>query len=259
MCCFSRPIEHVSSTRIYARAAGEKQLLAYGMQLAAREEVAMILPLPVSPNVSDDAVRFIDLEGYPDLFEDLARGFPEVTLDLLSAEPSRFAPQSAKPLVVHDVGNFEASFVPRARDFERLDRRFRLPASALEGMSALRDHGFAVFQLRDFRSGFLGRLFGKIRTKTLHPMAFEFPRRDPSALFFPTLHVHDGELHGTAHFDHTLYCQSTEAPEGWDRSHGNASTFVDVKRAAGLIDGARECHRLVMLGDRPNADTYLRF
>lgn len=42
--------------------------------------------------------------------------------------------------------------------------------------------GFAVLKLR------AGNLHA-------HPMAFSFPRRTDRALFFPTLHIHDGEAH----------------------------------------------------------------
>ena len=63
------------------------------------------------------------------------------------------------------------------------------------------------------------------RTRTVHPMAFEFPRRAPAALFFPTVHIHDGEVHETAMFDHRLYCQLGAAPaKGWESSNGPASS-----------------------------------
>lgn len=35
-------------------------------------------------------------------------------------------------------------------------------------------------------------------------MAFVLPRRDGRFVFFPTVHVHDGEVHPTAAFDDTL-------------------------------------------------------
>jgi hypothetical protein len=34
-------------------------------------------------------------------------------------------------------------------------------------------------------------------------MAFEFEREDASELFFPTVHIHDGDFHPLADFDHT--------------------------------------------------------
>jgi hypothetical protein len=48
MCCFSRPVESVSATRIFARAdEGGRQVLVYSMLFQATEPLAMVLPLPV--------------------------------------------------------------------------------------------------------------------------------------------------------------------------------------------------------------------
>ncbi len=60
-------------------------------------------------------------------------------------------------------------------------------------------------------------------------MAFEFPHRDPTRLFFPTVHVHDGRVHARAEFD----------------------------RAAGLVDGDAHCLRRTIRGLAPNQDTWL--
>jgi len=46
MCCFSRPVEIVSDTNIFARADGARQYLVYSMKYAARSDLAMVLPLP---------------------------------------------------------------------------------------------------------------------------------------------------------------------------------------------------------------------
>ena len=78
MCCFSRPVISVSGTNIFARATSpERQALVYSMVLNAREELAMILPIPVRLRSGEKAVRFINLEGYPDFFQDLEKAFPE--------------------------------------------------------------------------------------------------------------------------------------------------------------------------------------
>ena len=45
----------------------------------------------------------------------------------------------------------------------------------------------------------------------VHPIAFEFPTRDPSRLYFPTVHVHDGAYNDTAGFYHRLYCQREDS------------------------------------------------
>ncbi|MBK5256863.1 MAG: hypothetical protein JJE39_12580 [Vicinamibacteria bacterium] len=171
MCCFSQPIEHVSSTNIFARmSASGKQYLVYSMELAAQDDLAMILPIPAPEASPDDAVRFISLEEYPRFFDDMDSGFAPLELSM-KAGPVGAAPVSAPPLVVHDVGAFEASFVPTVADFNRLDARFRLPKETWSSLPGYRDFGFAVFKLR--------RSAGP---RTIHPMAFEFPLRDQSAL-----------------------------------------------------------------------------
>src|SRR5262245_17624416 len=124
MCCFSpvampgsiwarlwptKPLR-VSSTRIYARLDAFEQLLVYSMTLTARGEVAMILPLPVVPGSGDHALKFIDLESYPGLFDDLYELFtaPPMPATLGLAVRAQSAPRPK--LVVHNVGAFEASY-----------------------------------------------------------------------------------------------------------------------------------------------------
>src|SRR2546423_1370317 len=60
MCCFSRPVLSVSGTHIFARAGGGgRQFLVYEMTLNGREELAMILPIPVRRGTVERAGRFI--------------------------------------------------------------------------------------------------------------------------------------------------------------------------------------------------------
>src|SRR6476469_2861460 len=125
MCCFSRHVEKVWSTRIFARPleAG-RQLLVYGMSLEVASDVAMILPIPVPAGSPDDAVRFVDMSSRPGFFDDVSALFPAIWQSGGAPYERGMAPQSAPKLVVHDVGDFEASFVPTPRDFDRLDSRF---------------------------------------------------------------------------------------------------------------------------------------
>src|SRR5580698_6782574 len=198
MCCFSLPVKSVSETRIFARPAAEgRQFLAYSMTIEAAQELAMVLPLPVKPESGEHVVNFINLKEYENFFDDLESGFPKPPPP--PSERATFTslgpvPATAAILDVMQVGDFEASFVPRVKDFARLDKRFRLPAGTWEKLPAYRDYGFAVFKLKS----------GKLR---VHPMAFAFPRRDADTLFFPTVHIHDGHVHNKADFDHVLYAQ----------------------------------------------------
>jgi hypothetical protein len=271
MCCFSQHVERVAETNIFARSSNGRQYLVYSMSYAAAADLAMVLPLPVPPHSPEDAVRFISLESYPAFFQDLRRGFPEPT-PLFSR--GRMPPElavAAAPLRMHDVGSFEASFVPRLDDFDRLDERFRIPRDIWNRLPTYSDYGFAVFKLKGSQSapagGVYRRLFGRTSPETrpdlqrVHPMAFEFPRRNPDVLYFPTVHIHDREVHSRAMFDHMLYCQPEPAVEeymeDWQTSAGPAGAFVDVKQAGELIAADQPCRRRPLIGQLENKDTLI--
>lgn len=249
MCCFSRAVESVTNTNIFARSAGEgRQFLVYEMTFSSKEDLAMILPLAVPPRPPEDAVRFIDLKGYPEFFRHLKRGFPEPVALSAGRGPKADVPAAGNALKVVEVGDFEASFVPAMKDFSRLDERFRLPDQTWEKLPAYKDFGFAVFKL-------------KKGAKTVHPMAFEFPRADAKKLFFPTVHIHDGKVHPKAKFDHSLYCQAREGEplplKDWRESVGPAARFMTVDKGQGLIDAERHCHLRTIRGEHPNEDVTL--
>ncbi len=248
MCCFSAAVS-VSNTSIFARDAGDgRQYLAYEMTFNAKQEVAMVLPLPVPVGTGEKAITFMSLAQYPHLFADLYRAM-EFPISFGRANPGG-APKTRALLEVHQVGSFEASFVPTLKDFDRLDARFRLPPGTWEKLPLYKDHGFAVFKL-------------KPGVTLLHPMAFSFPRADSSALFFPTVHIHDGQVHEQAEFDHRLYAQVGDkhipAADQWDESPAHAQTKIEVKKSAGLIAGDQHIYCREMRGKLPNRDTMLKF
>ncbi|HYE04545.1 MAG TPA: hypothetical protein VEL07_03400 [Planctomycetota bacterium] len=248
---FSGPVQRVAGTRIFARSASAmRQILIYQMRVTAREPVAMVLPLPVPAETGDDAVRFIDLGGYPEFFADLDAGFPKRQVRARGHQGfDLFGGEEAKPLRVHVVGSFVASFVPTRADFARLDARFRLPDDVWSGLGKYDDFGFAVFQLSA----------GEVAT---HPMAFEYPRREAGALFFPTTHVHDGTVPEDAEFDHALYCQPIEgerfAITGWDESPQPPARTVAIARSAETVRDDRHCYRFTIDGKHPNRDLLLK-
>lgn len=160
---------------------------------------------------------------------------------------------------MQQVGAFEASFVPRASDFDRLDPRFSLPSTLWDGIAAVGGFGFVVFKLRVSPPprGLLDRVLGRVPVASVafHPMAFWFPRRDRERLFFPTLHVHDGEAHPRARFDHVLYAQASAPSEGWETS---PHAFVDGASGKGReLLLPRIGQRRTMRGDFANADTWI--
>jgi hypothetical protein len=221
MCCFSVNVRSVSKTRIFARLLPEnRQALIYSMSLDTPEDVAMILPIPVPPGSGEKAVRFISFEKYADVFEDIERTFPRLVPLGFGGIKSRALPAAEDDkLEVQKVGSFDASFVPSIKDFSRLDAQFRLPDGVWEKIGNYAKFGFAVFKLQK-------------GNQTVHPMAFAFPTAMPGRIFFPTVHIHDGKVHKTAEFDHTLFAQtaSGRAPEalGWEESETLASGAVKL-------------------------------
>jgi hypothetical protein len=257
MCCFS-PVQpawwlsrlfgprsvHVSDTSIFARPDGpETQILVYSMKLSVGADVAMILPLPTPAAAAEDAVSFVDLHEHASFFEQLAWLFepPLAAQAPRSAGPS-LAPKS-RYLKVHRVGSFVASFVPSRSDFGRLEPRFRLPDTVWDAVPDARDYGFAVFQL-------------EAGNQHVHPMAFRFRTRDAQRLFFPTVHVHDGRVHATAKFDHTLYYQH---PRGTPANLDGAevSFMTPSSDYAGIVRKHASVLRRTLRGSLPNRDTWV--
>lgn len=249
MCCFSGDIRAVFSTNIFVRAGlGDRQTIVYSMSIEADQELAMVLPIPVKAGVPENDVEFVDLKDYPEFFNDLGRGFREErTRDAKSLDGS--VPSATESLAVHDVGDFQASFVPRIKDFARLDKRFQMPPGTWDKLPQYKSYGFAVFKL-------------KPGVKRIHPMAFSFSRADASKLFIPTVHIHDGEVHEKAMFDHVLYVQPRTNQQldlgGWQESESPAMNFMKTKKTKGVIAANEHCYRKPLDGMLANEDTWVK-
>jgi hypothetical protein len=301
MCIFSRAVERVSGTRIFCRNTGDGyQSLVYRMSYTADEDLAMILPLPVPNGAPENAVRFVNLEDYPNFFTDLEKAFIDPNSFINDLDRLR---RSRGTLQVHRVGAFIASFVPTIQDFERLDAQFRLPNGALDRIPVYHDFGFAVFQLRgmaerrrradaaqqkvtasiqqistalrdagiedeqtsdwlEYSKSIIPEVIARAKSPILdvHPMAFTFPQRKPGVLFFPTVHVHDGQVHEQADFDHWLYCQPDALVQGhlgsWTASYAAASAVCASRAFANdLVDPAKRFYRKRLEGRLKNQDT----
>jgi hypothetical protein len=199
-----------------------------------------VLPLPVA-NVADDAVEFLDFSKARDIFTTLAQMFPTGAERMEQSLGIRaLGAVEKKPLVVHDVGSFEASYVPALGDMDRLDKRFRISDKIWNALPQYVKSGFAVFKLKP----------GK---HTIHPMAMKFTTSEPESLFFPTVHVHDGTLHATARFDHVLYLQAEMPPKTEvERARSGA---VAIDHTHGAVRHDQPVFRKQLHGQLPNADT----
>lgn len=245
MCIFSSQVQSVGATRIFVADLGRGvHATAYQMDFLASEPVAMILPVPVLKGTGDEALAFVSLGGYVRFFNDLDRCFPEPEA-WRKGSYGLSAPILASILAVHEVGDFEASYVPSIADFPRLDPRFRLPESAWETLPDYHDFGFAVFQLRPGP-----------KLRRVHPIAYRYPAERPEALFFPTVHVHDGGgAEPEALFAHNLYAQGPWPVKGLGWEVGvQPGRVMDPARSQGLIAPDVPVQRAQLYGFYPNAD-----
>ena len=241
-------VQRVANTRIFSRRLNEtRQAIAYQMEFSADSDLAMILPLPVIPGSGEEAVKFINLKGYETFFSDLSAAFPNPKPQgrgIFPAAEKGIAPK----LAVQSVGSFEASFVPTVADFHRLDARFRIEPEIWGIIPGYADYGFAVFKL-------------KKGNHKVHPMALSFPSRHPEKLFFPTVHIHDGEVHAKEHFDHELYCQIAQpglfAMLKWEESPGIASGVCKIDKSQGLLHADGHIYRRRLVGNFENKEVIL--
>ncbi|HEY2413786.1 MAG TPA: hypothetical protein VGI40_16160 [Pirellulaceae bacterium] len=249
MCCFTGVVQWVAGTKIFAKPWRDgSQFLAYGMSVHFKDELAMVLPIPVPKNSDERAVGFINLKGYPEFFRDMAKGFPAAGSTTRGGIGGVVPAAAAPRLEVHEVGNFEASFVPKIADFARLDARFRLADGVWDQLPDYVDYGFAVFKL-------------KLGKENVHAMAFSFPRADRKQIFFPTVHIHDGKVHATAEFDHVLYFQLSDADyspkHGWTESTVPAGMFMNMQKIGDYLDAGLHCYRREIRGRQKNADVWV--
>jgi hypothetical protein len=243
MCIFSGKINEVTNTCIFARMTSPNvQAIVYQMAMDAPQDVAMILPIPVIPGAKETDLRFINLKTYSHFFSSLDRGFS-------SGDPFATLGPDEDSLQVHQVGSYIASFAPNMDSLGKLDRRFQLPAGILEKAGPYADYGFAVFQYKP----------GK---QKIHPMALVFATRFADRLYFPTVHIHDGEVHEKEKFDHKLYCQlqgfGGRAMLNWEESSSNAVVFAQAGLSQGILNPATHVYRLAMRGEFENKDQWAK-
>ncbi len=248
MCIMSGHVKSVSSTRIFVGRVDKRiHATVYQMVVATDRPVAMILPVPVQEGSGEDAVEFVSLEGYPGFFDDMDALFGEDDGD--DYYRSRGMPTKSAPLKVHSVGSFDASYVPGIGQFGRLDPMFRLPPQVWQQLPDYSRFGFAVFQLKPGRH------------QQVHPMAYRYSADRPDRLFFPTVHLHDGEnVPRSAHFDHDLYVQPANPDRlgsslHWDDTLDELPDGIDQRLSRGLVRPDRPIFRRTLQGFLRNTDT----
>ena len=257
MCIFSQPVESVNDTKIFARKTKKgAQYLVYQMNYSSVGTNAMILPIPTTRYVTEEkGFQFIDLSNYESFFDDLAQGFPYVAPKVGFCCSSDQKSDSLSNLAVYKVGSYVASFVPSLSEFERLDPRFVLPKETWDKVPEYENYSFVVFQLSE----------GEARP---HPMAFRFDSKLKD-IYFPTMHIHDGEVHEREAFDHTLYLQHAwldsqvssyvnhhvaDSMTDLVRSKFPANQFCQIEDSLGIVLPDLLVHKKILVGQLENCD-----
>ncbi|WP_395738308.1 hypothetical protein [Prosthecobacter sp.] len=248
MCCFTGKVEEVKNTRIFAR-LGEhgNQVLIYQMSVNVPRDLAMVLPVPVKKGTGEKEVKFFDFSKYASVFDDLWEMFPS-RLTYGDTFAAAIPASASRSLEVVSVGAYDASFVPTAADFSRLDERFRLAEGTWDKLPGYADFGFAVFKLKPGNA-------------QVHPMAFSFPTALAGTVFFPTMHIHDGKIHAKETFDHKLYLQGSGLNVmggGWEESPGLAVTKVKCGYTHGMVRPEMHVYRNQIRGICDNGDILVK-
>jgi hypothetical protein len=271
MCIFSKPVNSVSATHIFVRRdlRNNRNVTIYQMEASLMGDNAMILPVPGTD------VEFVNLEGYPEFFKDMDSLFPQ-KLTRLAKSLSRSG--GTKTLEVHDVGQYIASYVPSMNDWDRIDPVFKLADNCWEELPDYSTFGFVVFQLksknhgRDYSEEYAGivppsRKRLQLGVEKFHPMAYTYTPID-NRIFFPTTHVHDGEVEKVSNYDHKLYYQldddfstvplTTSNHFSWEISTGMPSSSMNIHACLGLVNAFAPIARLHLDNvDLPNQDIIL--
>jgi hypothetical protein len=227
---FSTPVRIASTFNFFARASRanpDHQFLACSFRYEAATPFTLIMPAPTPPDAPANAVRFINLSGYDEFFSDLRRGFPELTHDTGKQSFTDRLREKVRDWLDLDTTQIEFAFFPNRTVLADMRDRWPLSDAAWAALEPYAACGLVGVKL-------------EAGANRLPPIAFEFPRRTPTELSFPTAH----NLTDPAAVRQALYAQTLKRSAEWrmsasaddDRHTLRARDFVKIDRTLGLID-----------------------
>jgi hypothetical protein len=223
---FSTPVRVASTFNFFARANADHQFLACNFRYEADAPFTLILPLPTPPDAPASAVRFINLSGYDEFFSDLRRGFPDLTRDTGKQSFTDRLREKVRDWLDLDTTQIEFAFFPNRAVLADMRDHWPLSDAVWATLEPYATCGLVGLKL-------------EAGANRLPPVAFEFPRRNPTELSFPTAH----NLAGPATMRQALYAQMSQRSLEWrmstsaedDRRPLRAREFVKIDRTLGLI------------------------
>ena len=206
MCIITQTVHDVSKTRIYTslNKAGTHQVLVYQNFVDTPSKTnTMILPVP-----NPDSLTFINMEEYPEFFEDCQRCFKQRRDHEYLMRSCALSSSYTDTLPVYNLGSYNLSVAKTWQDLNRVNRdMFSFPEDLAELLRRKYDShfGFLVCRLRQ-------------GAHTYHPLAYIHEKDPCRLLFVPTFHYH---VHSHSHtvdadWDHTIYSSGTDLDSTWE-------------------------------------------
>jgi hypothetical protein len=246
---FSAPVRVASTFNFFARANADHQFLACNFRYEADTPFALILPLPTPPDTPASAVRFINLSGYDEFFSDMRRGFPDLTRDTGKQSFTDRLLEKVRDWLDLDTTQIEFAFFPNRTVLAEMRDSWPVSEAVWTALEPYAACGLVGLKL-------------EAGANRLPPVAFEFPRRDPDEVTFPT--AHNLPPSAVATLRHGLYAQTSKRSLQWrisisaeDDRPLRAREFVKTDRTLGLIDPDQPIVSRRLVGAADNVDVRL--
>jgi hypothetical protein len=246
---FSTPVRVASTFNFFARANADHQFLACNFRYEAAAAFTLFLPLPTPPETPASAVRFINLAGYDELFSDMRRGFPDLTRDTGKLSFTDRLLEKVRDWLDLDTTQIEFAFFPNRTVLAEMRDSWPVSDAVWPALEPYAECGLVGLKL-------------EAGANRLPPVAFEFPRRDPDELTFPT--AHNLPQSAAATLRHALYAQTSKRSLQWRMSISaeddrplRAREFVKADRTLGLIDPDQPIVSRRLVGAADNVDVRL--
>lgn len=246
---FSTPVRVASTFNLFARASADLQLLACNFRYEADTPFALFLPLPTPPETPASAVRFINLSGYDEFFSDMRRGFPDLTRDTGKQSFTDRLLEKVRDWLDLDTTQIEFAFFPNRTVLADMREHWPVSDAVWMALDPYAECGLVGLKL-------------EAGANRLPPVAFEFPRRNPDELTFPT--AHNLPQASAAMLRHALYAQTSKRSLQWrisisaeDERPLRAREFVKTDRTLGLIDPDQPIVSRRLVGTANNVDVRL--
>lgn len=246
---FSTPVRVASTFNFFARANADHQFLACNFRYEADAPFTLFLPLPTPSDAPANAVRFINLSGYDEFFSDLRRGFPNLTRDTGKQSFTDRLREKVRDWLDLDTTQIEFAFFPNRTVLANMREHWPVSDAVWSDLEPYADCGLVGLKL-------------EAGANRLPPIAFEFPRRNPDELTFPT--AHNLPPTAAAHLRHALYAQTAQRSLQWrisinaeDERPIRARDFVKADRTLGLIEPDQPIVSRRLVGPAENVDVRL--